>query len=186
MKHRVLPTFVLAATVTALAAAFAASPTTVGTDETEITAQSFVFDQRGEMVHFEKDVRVWNPGVMTLTCNDLIARMPRGGGVESIVATTGVRIEFIRDGSTNYATGDRAVYTKTNEVLVLTSQPGAPMPELNREGMNIRAEKITLDLGRGTYRFEGTQSKPVLRGKLGAFSKFDPFGSKTNEPAKSK
>jgi lipopolysaccharide transport protein LptA len=161
--------------------ALAAESTTVGPDETEITSSRFVFDQRAEIVHFEESVRVFNPGVITLTCEDLIAKLPRGGGVESIVATTNVMIQFTQGKSTNYATGDRAVYTKTNEVFTLTGNVGGKRPRLFQEGMSVEANTVTLNLANGQYKFEGN---PVFRGKLGTMRGFDAFGKSTNAPAR--
>lgn len=160
---------------------FAADSTPVGPDETEITSNRFVFDQRAEMVHFEESVKVTNPGVLALTCEDLVAKLPKGGGVESIVATTNVVIQFIQGKSTNYATGDRAVYTKTNEVFTLTGAAAGKRPRLFQEGMSVEANIIVLNLANGQYKFEGN---PVFRGKLGSMRGFDAFGKSTNNPAR--
>lgn len=65
MKRTLLALFLAAATPAGMAAEPAP---VVGQDETEITSKRFVFDQRAETVHFEETVRVWNPGVLTLTC----------------------------------------------------------------------------------------------------------------------
>lgn len=173
---------------------FAAQPTSDPTETTEITSETFDFDQRAGVFHFERDVRVVNPGIMTLTCGDLVAQMPaRGtkraptdaGGVDKITANTDVRIEFISDGTTNHASGSRAVYTKTNSLLVLTGKPGGPFPQLFRDDMSITAETITLDLANGKSSFSGgPNGKPIFRASLGAFNKLDPFNTKrTNNPA---
>ncbi len=179
MKHYLISYLVLSA------AAFvgAADSTSVTAEETEITSKSFVFDQKAEFVHFKETVKVFNPGVMTLTCEDLVAKLPRGGGVESIIASTNVVIEYISGKSTNFAKGDKAVYTKTNEVLVITGTPGGTMPELVREGMAIRAEVIGMDLANGRYKFEGITSKPILRLKIKAIQGFDSLGKGTNNPS---
>ena len=85
--------------------------------------------------------------------------------------------------STNFAKGDKAVYTKTNEVLVITGGPGGIVPELVREGMAIRAEVIAMDLANGRYKFEGIASKPILRLKIKAIQGLDALGKGTNTQA---
>lgn len=190
MKFRAL-TLALATSAGLL---LAADPATDNSDRTEITSETFDFDQRAGVFHFERDVKVVNPGIMTLTCGDLVAQMPaRGvkrapseaGGVDKITANLDVRIQFISDGATNYASGDRAIYTKTNSLLVLTGKPGGPFPQLLRDDMSITAENITLDLANGKSKFTGgPNGKPLFRASLGAFNKLDPFNTKrTNAPA---
>lgn len=176
MKRTLLALFLAAATPAGMAAEPAP---VVGQDETEITSKRFVFDQRAETVHFEETVRVWNPGVLTLTCEDLVAKIPRNAGVESIVATSKVTIEFIQGRSTNYATGERAVYLKTNEVFTLTVVNGV-RPRLFQEGMSVEADLVTLNLASGQYKFEGN---PIFRGKLGTLRGMSILNKSTNSPS---
>lgn len=108
-----------------------------------------------------------------------MAKIPRNAGVESIVATSKVTIEFIQGRSTNYATGERAVYLKTNEVFTLTVVNGV-RPRLFQEGMSVEADLVTLNLASGQYKFEGN---PIFREKLGTLRGMSILNKSTNSPS---
>jgi lipopolysaccharide transport protein LptA len=96
-----------------------------------ITADGWEFDLRDGVFHYWGNVHVDAPGLMELTCEDLVAVMPEEGGrMDQLVATTNVVILVIRPPNRPgdepvqiRATGQRAVYTATNQVVTLTGEP---------------------------------------------------------------
>jgi hypothetical protein len=85
-------------------------------------------DLKAGVYHYSGNVRVDVPGLLKLTCGDLLAQPQKDTNrLDSLIATTNVVIEIQRQGRNPgdapivmRAYGDRAVYTATNEVVTLT------------------------------------------------------------------
>lgn len=147
-----------------------ARPTMTSTNDMEIWADDAfkAFEFVDERVIFQGNVRVTN-GPTTLTCERLMvifqtnrttrpeigrpaapARNPASGSptnpavstkVERIVAETNVVVTQFD----NRATGDRALYTATNDVLELTGRPVVMETTQGR----LECRKVVLDRGQG-------------------------------------
>jgi lipopolysaccharide export system protein LptA len=72
-----------------------------------------------------------------------------GGQVQSIEATGTVVILNKKDGSK--ATGDKAVYTTTNETIVLSGN----RPTITAGSNGLKADRVIFDRVRGKFRAEG-------------------------------
>lgn len=152
---------------------------------TLISSDQGDFDLAGHEAIYHGHVHVDDPQ-MKLTCEQLIADVPQGGGhVNHIVAETNVVIDFIDNkGQTNHATGDKAVYVyseqggMTNETVTLT---GSPQME-NAQG-TLTGDPIVWD--RQNNHLSATNQKMIFRQNLSglAASTNAPPAEKTNSPA---
>jgi lipopolysaccharide transport protein LptA len=107
-------------------------------------------DLKAGVYHYSGNVRVDVPGLLKLTCGDLLAQPQKDTNrLDSLIATTNVVIEIQRQGRNPgdapivmRAYGDRAVYTATNEVVTLT---GADTRIVDPSG-TIRGHEIVYDV----------------------------------------
>ena len=121
-----------------------------------IHADSADFDLNGHRAIWHRHVRVDDPQ-MKLTCEQLVADLPRAGGLPNhIVAETNVVIDFTdTKGQTNHATGDKAVYVYseqggvTNKTVTLTGNPQIENAQGTQAG-----DVIILDLANNKAHFE--------------------------------
>lgn len=99
-----------------------------------------------------------------------------GGRPDYIVAENNVIIDFIEDGATTHATGDKAVYrhkttgTETNEFMELTGNP-----RLEKTNGWMTADIITMDRAKDMIRGVGNYHS--------VFKKAPPKAGTTNAPA---
>jgi lipopolysaccharide export system protein LptA len=132
-------------------------------DMIPITADASEFDLRLGGYRYSGNVVVDAPDLMRLTCEDLFAVLPEGGGrMERLVATTNVVIEVIRPPSkegdvpvTLRAFGSRAVYTATNAVITLTGDVQSGPPRLESPYGNASGSTIEYDTASGRIRILG-------------------------------
>lgn len=118
-----------------------------------ISADSFEFTSTNKLAVYTGNVRVVDPPVSTnarpttLTCKILTVKLPSSGTkIESILAEGDVVI----DQGDSHATGARAVYRASTDVLELT---GNPMLILSNAV--LKADMVMLDRGTGRMRASG-------------------------------
>jgi lipopolysaccharide export system protein LptA len=143
-------------------------------DRIQLTATNAVLEFQDGVYHLWDHVRVESPGVLNLTCDDLRAVLPQdktpgvtttpgtaAGRLQSLVATGHVEIEFFQigaGGTTNVvqASGDKAEYGATEEVLILTGNPRI----VTSSGTMTGTDALLYDMktrsmrNRGPYRIE--------------------------------
>ncbi len=151
---------------------------------TLISSDQGDFDLAGHEAIYRGHVRVDDPQ-MKLTCEQLIADVPQGGGhVNHIVAETNVVIDFIDNkGQTNHATGDKAVYVYseqggvTNETVTLTGNP-----QMENAQSTLTGDPIVWD--RQNNHLSATNQKMILRQNLSGLAAGTnaPPPEKTNLP----
>lgn len=149
----------------------------------EITSDKSVEDLKAGQFHFWDNVRVDAPGVLTLTCGDLVALIPAGGGrLDRLVATNNVVIEVIRAPSKPgeaplkiRAFGQQAVYLATNETVTLTGNPRIESPQADTWG-----DTVIYELNTGRMQALG-RHRTVLR--PAAFKGSGLLNNRTNAPA---
>lgn len=141
-------------------------------------------DLKAGAYHYVGNVRVDVPGLLKLTCGDLLALPQKETNrLESLIATTNVVIEISRPGRrltdpfiVIRAYGDRAVYTATNEVVTLS---GGDTRVVAPQG-TMRGTNIIYDVATGRVRATGhqiTELNPELFRNSGLFKR------STNAPA---
>jgi len=141
-----------------------------------IESKSFEIDYGVGAYHYMGDVRLDVPGLLKLSCEDLLATQAAGGErIDTLVATTNVVIEVVRPGRKPgdapmviRAFGDRAVYTATNETVTLTG--GSPRVEAP-QGITW-GDTVIYELGRDRVRALGnhrTELNPDLFKSSGLF-----------------
>ncbi len=125
----------------------------------QIKSGTWEFDYQTGTQHYWGDVEVTLPGLLRLSCMDLVTvQQSSTNRPDALLATTNVVIEITRPaqrpGETPLvlkAYGDRAVYTATNELVTLTgSDPRIVAPQ-----GTTRGKVITYDLGTGRIRASG-------------------------------
>jgi lipopolysaccharide transport protein LptA len=150
---------------------------------TLIYADSADFDLSGHQGIYRGHVRV-DDTQMKLTCEQLVADMPQGGGRPNrIVAETNVVIDFTdTKGQTNHATGDKAVYIYseqdgvTNKTVTLTGNPQIENAQGTQAG-----DVIILDLANNKIHFDNPHM--IFRQNLnGATTNTNSPPAKTNFP----
>jgi lipopolysaccharide export system protein LptA len=162
------------------------SPTQAQEAKVPIRSRMVDFDYRNGITHYSGSVVVDIPGFLQLTCEDLVAVQSAGTNrLDVLTATTNVVLLLNRPGrSTNdapiqiRATGDRAVFAATNNLVTLTGEAGQ-MPQVETPQFKTRASVITYNLGTG--RVLGlsnhvTEINPDLFRNSGLFQR-------TNRPA---
>jgi lipopolysaccharide export system protein LptA len=114
----------------------------------KITADTADFDSATRLIVFSGNVTVIDPPAKAgepetrLRCGVLTVKVPEGGkNIESILAERNV---VIVQGE-NRATGDRAIYHATNDVVELTGNPTLT----TAHGELQRAAKVVFDRARG-------------------------------------
>lgn len=115
-----------------------------------ITSDWAEMDLKLGVYHYSGNVTVDVPGMLKLTCGDLLAQPQKETNrLDTLIATTNVVIEIRREGRnpgdpavTLRAYGDRAVYTATNEVVTLT---GSDVRVVDPSG-TIRGQEIVYDV----------------------------------------
>ncbi len=140
-------------------------------------------DLKGGAYHYVGNVRVNVPGLLKLTCGDLLAQPQKENNrLESLVATTNVVIEIVRLGRPGAAPvvirayGDKAVYTATNEVVTLS---GGDTRVVAPQG-TMRGTEVIYDVATGRVRATGhqvTELNPEMFRTSGLFRRT------TNAPA---
>jgi len=118
---------------------------------TQISSESWDYDNMTRQAVYHGDVRVDSPQ-MKLTCTQLTVNLPpTGGRINHIVAETNVVIDATDEkGATNYVTCDKAVYdynvqgSVTNDTITLTGNPQI----VNAQGTNT-ADEILWDRANG-------------------------------------
>lgn len=112
----------------------------------EITAKFAEFRLKDNTAYYSNQVVVFDPPAKpgdaptVIHCNELTAKRGAGGRLESIVAFRNVEI----DQGDTHARGQRAVYTATNELMVLTGAfPPFDQPILfSPQGTNSGSEIV--------------------------------------------
>ena len=147
-------------------------------------------DLKAGAYHYVGNVRVNVPGMLKLTCGDLLAQPQKETNrLDSLIATTNVVIEIVRPGRLPSdapvvirAYGERAVYTATNEVVTLS---GGDTRVVAPQG-TMRGNIVIYDVATGRVRSEGhqkTELNPELFRNLGLFRRNTnaPVGNPTNK-----
>lgn len=116
------------------------APTLIKSDSLELQAEERVFYYRGNV-----EVR---QGDLILTSQELQGRYNENNEIETLTA---LRSVFITKGEGIKARGEKAVYTKASETVVLTDNP-----ELQQEGSVLSADSITIFLLEDRSVAEGT------------------------------
>lgn len=145
-----------------------------------VTSQNWEMDLKEGVYHYWGDVVVDAPGLMRLTCEDLVAVLPEGGGrMDRLVARTNVVIDIVRAASRAgdppmkiRATGTMAVYTATNAVVTLTGNPRM----VSSYGV-ASGDAIVYETETGRVRVLGNVDSRL---NLPAFRTGGKIGSKTN------
>jgi lipopolysaccharide export system protein LptA len=158
MLRRVFSTLIATLVVTA-----AEPPATDGT----IDSDSFLYDQKAGVFHYQGHVRLRYPGVFDLDCADLQIRLlPDTNKLDRIVASTNVVMTMVqapstntadlllKPGSTNRAYAALAVYNGTNNTVTLTGSSEFGQPWVEAAEGSFKADVITYD--RANDRFLGT------------------------------
>jgi lipopolysaccharide transport protein LptA len=156
-----------------------------------IVSDSFEIDYGIGAYHYIGSVILDVPGLLKLTCEDLVATQTEGSeGISTLTATTNVVIEVVRPGRKPgdapmviRAYGDRAVYTATNETVVLTGV--APRVEAP-QGVT-RGDTVIYELGRDRVRATGnhrTELNPDLFKTSGLFRRGTNAPSTNAVPSK--
>ena len=133
-----------------------ASKTNAPAGDTEIFCDYFDYNTKTRVAVYRGHVRVVDPQ-MKLWSETLQASVPeKGGKPDHIVAETNVVIDFVQDGQTTHAIGERAVYdrkvsaTATNEIMELAGNP-----KLERTNGWMMADSIIMDHGAGVIHGVG-------------------------------
>ncbi len=169
--------------------AFALAATALRGDEARVPihARMAQFDLGSGTTHYSGGVTVDIPGLLKLACEDLVAvPAPGTDRIETLTATTNVVLDVVRPGKTPAAapmqiraTGDMAVFTATNNLVVLTG-PFGNQPHVDTVQFRTRADVISYDLATGrvvALSNHITEVNPELFKKSGLFNR-------TNKPAK--
>ena len=152
------------------AATHAADPGAKPVEEKQIinitSTDGFEYDLQLGTAVYTGNVRVDDP-TMRMTCQKLSVKFkPKdgdaekfkgvplvtgdfGGTIESIEATGSVVILNKKDKST--ASGEKAVYTTTNQTIVLSGN----RPNITSGNNGLKADRVIFDRARGKFRAEG-------------------------------
>jgi len=133
-------------------------------------------DLKAGAYHYVGNVRVDVPGLLKLTCGDLLAQPQKDTNrLDSLIATTNVVIEIVRPGRRPgdapvviRAYGERAVYTATNELVTLS---GGDTRVVAPQG-TMRGTNVIYDVATGRVRSTGhqiTELNPELFRNSGLF-----------------
>ncbi len=184
----------------------ASEPEVIPLGEGEIRSTGFSFEKREGLIRHTGDVHLTIPGSLNLTCEDLLAQRDDTGKFSTIIATTNLVIQFLQvsesnppkpgttnspaSGSdlipltnkvteTNWAYGFRAVFTGTNNSVILTGSPETGSPRVVTSSAEITAEELIYN--RTTGKFTGT-GKSRSRFKVGQFNLNPKKDLGTNSP----
>ncbi|HAB18900.1 MAG TPA: hypothetical protein DCE44_20965, partial [Verrucomicrobiales bacterium] len=146
-----------------MVAAAAEPPSAEGT----IDSETFLYDQKGGILHYQGNVQLRYPGAFDLDCADLEIRLQSGGSkLDRIIASTNVVMTMVqapttnaanlllKPGATNRAYAALAVYNGTNNTVTLTGSPQFGQPWVEAAEGSFKADVITFD--RANDRFMGT------------------------------
>ena len=125
----------------------------------QIKSGTWEFDYQTGTQHYWDDVQVVLPGLLKLSCSDLVTvQHSSTNRPDALVATTNVVIEITRPAARPGEAplvikvyGDRAVYTSTNELVTLTGTA----PRIVAPQGTTRGNVIVYDLGTGRIRASG-------------------------------
>jgi lipopolysaccharide export system protein LptA len=160
----------------------------IGADEVRapISSRWGDLDYGKGITHYAGTVVVDIPGLMKLTCEDLVAVQATGTNrLETLTALTNVVMDLVRPGRTPadppiriHATADMAVFTGSNSLVTLTG-PFGNEPRVETPQARIRGSTITYNLS--TSKLWGTNYVTEINADL--FKNSGLFG-RTNKAAK--
>ena len=184
----------------------ASEPETIPSGEGEIKSTGFSFEKREGLIRHTGNVHLSIPGSLNLTCEDLLAQRDETGKFSTIIATTNLVIQFLQVSEpnplkagtntppalladltttagkaieTNWAYGFRAVFTGTNNTVILTGSPETGSPRVVTSSAEITAEELIYN--RTTGKFTGS-GKSRSRFKVGQFNLNPRKDTGTNSP----
>jgi lipopolysaccharide export system protein LptA len=135
--------------------------------ETMVDSGHFKFSTESNLAVYSGSVKVADAD-MDMDCRTLtLHRRAAGGGIQSIVAEHDVTLLVKKDGTR--ATGDRAVYTATNEMIEVTGNPFIKRPD-----GTLKADVVRMDRAQGSLHARGNVDSTYIG---------DAF-SRTNTPAR--
>jgi lipopolysaccharide export system protein LptA len=138
-------------------------------DESTLTADHFEWEQKEGLVHYWGHIHLNAPGLLDLTCDDLLAyKGETGAGFNRIEASTNVVINMVqqpatsgtaspvvRPGTTNVAHGFKAVFNATNNVVTLLGSPETGQPRVENQDLTAVADTLIFDRANGRFSGHG-------------------------------
>lgn len=123
-------------------------------EPTYIKSNTLKLEAKPRVFTYEGSVEVKN-GDLLIYCESLVGTYSEKNEIEQLTATRNV---VIHKGEKLHGTGQRAVYSRANETVVLTENP-----ELQQEGSVLSADKITMFLKDDRSAAEGNVRVKVVK-----------------------
>ena len=180
----------LLATVAAVAAAPALRAAEPAATEITITSARGDFELKDGGLHYRDDVRLAYPGVLDLTCADLVLKLATDDTgkrkLDRITATTNVVMLLVqpatagapslavKPGETTRATAAMAVFNGADNTVTLTGSAATGQPKVEGAEFTTVADVIVINRATGRFSGQGNHRTTFKAEALKGSSLFSP------------